>query len=250
MIAGACGRKDFGHISREEPVQPTDVLTTAAPPAYCSGDRDAPALPVLSDTLLARAREAHRAAAPLVRALVRGRLGRADYVAHLGGLLRVYAALEDGLLRRRDSPLVAPFALPALFRATPLAADLAHLLGPSWQDRAPACPAADRYAARLDRLTAHAPHLLVAHACVRYLGDLAGGAPLRDRLAVALGLSERSGLSFWDVPGLPDPAHREAALVARVDALPIGAAMAAAIADEAVTAVADGAALYAAIACP
>lgn len=263
MTAGACGRKEFGHTSREEPVEPTDVEMTAAPTALRTGagdDRELaapdrlplrePRAPVLSDILVARAREAHRAAAPLVRALARGRLDRAAYVLHLGGLLRVYAALEDGLLRRRESPLVAPLVVPALFRAPQLAADLAHLLGPAWQDRVPDCPAADRYAARLDRLAARAPHLLVAHACVRYLGDLAGGEPLRARLARTLDLSEGSGLSFWDVPELPDAPTREAALRARVDALPAGPVAAAAIADEAVAAVNAGAGLFAAIACP
>lgn len=209
-----------------------------------------PSRPALSDMLREGTRDAHRAAerGPFVRAFLRGQLDRDTYVRMLGGLLRVYAALEDGLLRRRGHPLVAPFVLPALFRAPALAVDLAHFLGPAWQSRLAPSPAAERYAAHLDRLAADAPPGLVAHAYTRYLGDLSGGRLLRDRAARALGLSEGPGLAFYDFPAIPDIAAFKADFRARLDALPLTDAAAAALVDEANFAFAASAALFAELA--
>jgi heme oxygenase len=47
--------------------------------------------------------------------------------------------------------------------------------------------------------------LLVAHAYVRYLGDLSGGQALRKVVGRGLGLSGSEGLSFYDFPGIADP---------------------------------------------
>lgn len=206
--------------------------------------------PALSDMLREGTREAHRAAerGPAVRSFLRGDLGRAGYIRLLAGLLRTYAALEAGLVRHRAHPCVGPIVIPALFRAPALAADLAHFLGPDWQDHLPDSPAGERYAAHLLRLARRDPALLVAHAYTRYLGDLSGGQVLRARAAAALGLSERAGLSFYDFPQIADHAAFKAEYRARLDALPVDDAAADALVAEAREAFAASAALLAELA--
>lgn len=179
--------------------------------------------PALSDMLREGTRDAHRAAerGPAVRAFLRGDLERPGYVRLLGGLWRVYVALEAGLVRHRAHPCIGPLVLAELFRSQALAADLWHFLGPGWLAALPPSPAGERYARHIGELSERDPVLLVAHAYTRYLGDLSGGQVLRARAAAALGLSDRAGLSFYDFPQIRDHAAFKADYRARLDALPI-----------------------------
>jgi heme oxygenase len=74
----------------------------------------------------------------------------------------------------------------ALHREAALARDLDVLCGPGWRDHLPLAPAAQAYVGRLQALAANAPHLLAAHAYVRYLGDLHGGQMLKRLVARSL----------------------------------------------------------------
>jgi heme oxygenase len=110
--------------------------------------------------------------------LLGGRLGRHDYIALLRNLHAIYAGLEAGLNRHPAEAALAVLGARRLHREAALAADLAALFGAGWQ-ALPLAPAAQAYAARLRTLADSAPVLLVAHAYVRYLGDLHGGQMLK-----------------------------------------------------------------------
>ena len=58
--------------------------------------------------------------------------------------------------------------------------------------------ATQRYVERLGAISATDPGLLVAHAYVRYLGDLNGGQALRRVVARSLGPAGDRGTSFYD----------------------------------------------------
>jgi len=94
-------------------------------------------------------------------------------------------------------------------------------------------PAALGYVQRLQQLAADDPPLLVAHAYVRYLGDLSGGQLLSRIVAGAYGLVDGRGTRFYDFGPAGEPAALASALRRGLDALPVDGALAAAIIDEA-----------------
>jgi heme oxygenase len=131
---------------------------------------------------------------PFMAGLLRGQVDRHRYAGLLLNLQAVYAALEEALLRHASTPGVAPVVIPELFRSRALAADLQTLAS----DAAPLARATQQYVERLQELSAAKPGLLVAHAYVRYLGDLNGGQALRRVVARSLGLAGGSGTQFYD----------------------------------------------------
>jgi len=133
-----------------------------------------------------------------MRALVRGQMPLPAYCLLLRNLFAVYAALEPALLRRCGDARIAPVVLPALFRAPALEHDLDVLHGPAWRGDLPELPATRRYVAHLAALEAERPGLLVAHAYVRYLGDLSGGQMLHRIVADSLRLTAGAGTRFYD----------------------------------------------------
>lgn len=180
------------------------------------------------DTLLQRLRAdtwpLHRAVerAGIMPALLRGQLPVDGYAALLHNLQAVYAALEAALLQHRADPRIGPVCRPVLFRQAALDADLAHLAmtHPRRVDRSRALvPAARAYTARLQALAGGAPAALVAHAYVRYLGDLNGGQTLA--LTVQRMLGSAGGTRFYDFGTPADVALQTASLRAALDGLPL-----------------------------
>ena len=99
---------------------------------------------------------------------------------------------------------MAPFDLDALARVPALAADIATLdPGVAEDADRPLEPATIAYADHLADLDRHAPELLVAHAYVRYLGDLNGGQLLRRIVRDALQLPPGPGTAFYDFDAAP-----------------------------------------------
>ncbi len=146
---------------------------------------------------------------------------------------RIYAQLEVGLATHRGDPIVVLLALPELYRAKAIAADLRDVFGEAPQPDAVVAPAAE-HAARLAWLTQHRPALLVAHAYTRYLGDLSGGQLLRRGAAKSLGIPESGpGLAFYNFPDVPDINACKYMFRARLDAMPVDATVAAEIVEEA-----------------
>jgi heme oxygenase len=126
-------------------------------------------------------------------ALLRGRLDRPGYAALLLNLQAIYAALESGL-GRLPRPTAIDFT--PLRRSAALARDLQDLAADT--DGQALAPATQRYVQRLQELAGPQAPLLMAHAYVRYLGDLHGGQVLRQRVATLLGLAHRNGTSFYE----------------------------------------------------
>ncbi|GJE99873.1 heme oxygenase [Phanerochaete sordida] len=141
--------------------------------------------------------------------LTRGELEKDEYIRFIMMLYHVYETLEQGLDRHASHPVLAPTYNPTLFARTPsLSADIATLLEvpeSSWQSHPlhhqlisnPPAPF-EAYVARLRKLGESQPEGLLAHAYVRYLGDLSGGQFIKRRIAKAYGLEDGDGLSFYD----------------------------------------------------
>lgn len=133
-----------------------------------------------------------------MRELMQGQVGPAAYCRLLRSLHALYEALETVLSHQGPHDLLTVARLPGLARAPALAADLAALHGPAWRDEIGPCASASDYATHLHRLGDTRPERLLAHAYVRYLGDLSGGQVLRRVVARALGLRGGEGTRFYD----------------------------------------------------
>jgi heme oxygenase len=134
---------------------------------------------------------------PFMSVLLRGRMDRVAYAALLRNLLAIYEVLEPALARHAAHPALAPLNLPALARLPSLRDDLARVADPS-DATCDLRSAVVRYVARLRELDAANPELLLAHAYVRYLGDLSGGQLLHDIVARSPGLGPRVGTAFYE----------------------------------------------------
>jgi len=135
---------------------------------------------------------------PFVQALLRGELDRKAYCLMLRSLREIYAALERNLALQSEHRALAPVDPARLFRCEALEEDLAYLHGPRWQDDLAPRSAALQYANRLDEISRERPELLLAHAYVRYLGDLSGGQALKHVVARSLALPEGEGTRFYE----------------------------------------------------
>lgn len=135
--------------------------------------------------------------------LLHGALSRELYALLLANLLPSYEAIEIGLRRWRDLPALHAIAQTAVFRAEALRADLTALASSGWTKRLPLLGEGRAYAARIEEITGDDPTLLLAHAYVRYLGDLNGGQTLAKRLAASLGLGPEA-LGFYRFDQITD----------------------------------------------
>ena len=125
-------------------------------------------------------------------------MDRTAYCALLRNLHALYAALEPALERHANHPVIAPIFLPALWRSRALQHDLDALHGPGWAAAIALRPATAAYVDRLRLLDASRPALLLAHAYVRYLGDLSGGQLLRGIVAKSAALAGAKAIAFYD----------------------------------------------------
>jgi heme oxygenase (biliverdin-producing, ferredoxin) len=142
----------------------------------------------------------------IIADIARKKVSRAGLALFLRNLLPAYESLEKGLARYAVTPGVREIARPELARAAALHHDIVRLAGPDWRTRLAVAPAAMRYAQRIAAAAQGDGALLIAHAYVRYLGDLSGGQILKHVIAETLDL-EPGALHFYDFPQIADPAY-------------------------------------------
>lgn len=179
--------------------------------------------PTLAARLRAETKQLHTLAerSGVMGALLRGVCPRPAYAALVASLAIIYDALERQLDHNAAHPALAPLRLPGLARADALQADLAALTTAEEPTAYPAEEAA-AYAVHLTRLGEEDPALLVAHAWLRYLGDLNGGQIVGRIVRQSLEL-DAAATTFYDFPDLPDPHAAAAAWRAALDTLPLDA---------------------------
>ena len=154
----------------------------------------------LAERLKSETRALHTAVerSVFMAALLRGRMARPAYCALLRNLHAIYAVLEPSLEHHAQHPAIAPVFLPSLWRTRALEHDLRALHGAAWADELALQPAVVAYVGRLRHLDTSQPGLLLAHAYVRYLGDLSGGQMLRDMVAKSAALDGVGAVAFYD----------------------------------------------------
>jgi heme oxygenase len=171
-----------------------------------------PVASALPERLREATRELHTATerSGAMAALLAGRLPRAGYCAMLRNLHALYAALEAALAAHAAEPALVTLAAGPLQRAPVLAEDLVVMHGPAWAEALSLAAAMQAYVARLQALqaapAAEAAPSLVAHAYVRYLGDLHGGQVLQRLVARLYALpagDSAPGTRFYDFGDTP-----------------------------------------------
>lgn len=133
----------------------------------------------------------------VMRALLSGKLDRESYCLLLRNLLEIYLALEAALINWATHPLIAPIYATQLFRSEALELDLQFLHGEDWATSIEICHVASAYADRLVECTACEPQRLLAHAYVRFLGDLSGGQILLGIVRKSMNLTGDAGTRFY-----------------------------------------------------
>lgn len=190
-------------------------------------------IPTLSEALRAGTRSLHTEAerTGVMAALLRGQLDLAGYARLLAALREVYAALETELEAHADDVVLAHVRHSGFARRAALESDLAVLLGLGVAP-APVAAEATDYAEHLHRIGRDQPSLLVAHAWLRYLGDLNGGRVLerivRDKLGVPT-----DAMSFYRFPALADPMAAAVSWRLALDTAPVSAELQLALVTEA-----------------
>uniref|UniRef100_UPI00398E3177 heme oxygenase 1-like isoform X2 n=1 Tax=Pristiophorus japonicus TaxID=55135 RepID=UPI00398E3177 len=155
----------------------------------------------LSEALKLATKDVHELAenSEFMRNFQKGLVTREQFTLLLDSLYFIYAALEEEIERNKDHPAFAPVYFPSeLHRTEALAADLEYFHGPGWRDRIECPQATGKYVSRIQQVGRSEPELLVAHAYIRYLGDLSGGQVLKKVAQKALKLpSTGQGVAFF-----------------------------------------------------
>jgi heme oxygenase len=155
----------------------------------------------LSGRLRVATRTAHDRAerSPMMQRLLAGRLALADYRRLLEQFQALYGGLETALAGHAHNPQVSRLCPKVLWRGPALADDLGYLDTREPQSGSgPLVPATLAYVERLQHLARHDPLSLLAHAYVRYLGDLHGGQMLGRRLRQQHVLAPGQGTRFYE----------------------------------------------------
>ena len=155
----------------------------------------------------------------VMRLLLRGTLPASEYAWLLRNLYEIYAALESGMTAHATDPVLAPFAHPGLRRMSSLHRDLDAIGGSQWA-MMNVTPTTRRYVARLVELSDRDPQLLLAHAYVRYLGDLSGGQHIARIVRRALPQFDKA-VEFYSFPELGDLDAFKTAVRDGMDTLPL-----------------------------
>ena len=168
-----------------------------------------------------------------VSCFLKGVVEKTSYRKLVTDLYFVYGAMEEEMAKLKDHPVVGPIVFDELNRKQSLAQDLAYYYGENWDSGLQPSESAKTYVARIHKIAAEEPELLVAHAYTRYMGDLSGGQILKTIARKALNLGDRDGVSFYNFDTITDEKAFKSMYRSKMDNLPIDQATADRIVEEA-----------------
>jgi heme oxygenase len=172
----------------------------------------------LADRFKSRTRDLHvRAERSGVTAqILRGKATRAGYALLLASLAPIYQEMERQMALRAHDPGLRRVIDPAILRHAALTHDLTQIVGEDERDRLAPPVEVDRYLEQIKSAGEGDGARLIAHAYVRYLGDLNGGQALARLLSRSLDLPA-SALTFYEFPLVEDLVSFRAAYRAAID---------------------------------
>ncbi|BAW95313.1 Heme oxygenase 2 [[Synechococcus] sp. NIES-970] len=143
-----------------------------------------------------------------MKCFTKGIVEKAPLRKLLANLYGVYQTLETAFEQHKDHDILGQVYFPALNRVAHLEEDLAFYYGKNWPEKLELLPAGKLYQSHLQELATNHPTLLIAHAYVRYLGDLSGGQSLKNIIRSALDLPDTQGTRFYEFDQWPTPGDR------------------------------------------
>ncbi|MGK7925779.1 MAG: heme oxygenase (biliverdin-producing) [Spirulina sp.] len=171
-----------------------------------------------------------------MKCFLKGIVEREPFRLLIADLYFLYSVLEAEIVRHKDHPAIAPIYFPELERKGKLEQDLEFYYGEDWEEEIVPSPEGQKYVARIHEITKSEPALLVAHAYVRYMGDLSGGQALKNIVRSALDLPPDQGTGLHEFDQIPTVEARRAFKAKYRDALnslPVDDVLAQKIVDEA-----------------
>jgi len=170
-----------------------------------------------------------------IHEFVKGNISRESYCKLLVNLRHVYQVMEELWDRHWEHPLLEPLYFPEeLARTASLEADC-KFFGIDLSSQLPS-KATLAYTKQLRSVADSSPELLLAHAYVRYLGDLSGGQVLKKAAIRGLHLpTDGNGTQFYEFSRIPGKDFKKFKEMyrSRMDTLPVDAAQLEALVDEA-----------------
>ncbi|NEQ53847.1 MAG: heme oxygenase (biliverdin-producing) [Leptolyngbya sp. SIO3F4] len=145
-----------------------------------------------------------------MKCFLKGIVEKKPFRQLLANLYFVYSALEGAIRNHAQHAVVGAIYYPLLERTSQLEKDLAFYYGVNWQNEIQPSPQGRYYVERIHAIAAQEPALLVAHAYVRYMGDLSGGQGLKAVVRSALKLPDRQGTAFYEFDDIPTVEARRA----------------------------------------
>ena len=171
-----------------------------------------------------------------MKCFLKGIVEREPFRQLVANLYFVYRTLEAEMRRHANHSVVGPMYFPLLERASHLEKDLLFYYGADWRNEIMASPEGLHYVGRIREVANQNPSLLVAHAYVRYMGDLSGGQGLKAIIRSALELPDGVGTAFYEFEAIPTVEARRVFKERyrnALNALPIENSLAQQIVDEA-----------------
>ncbi len=143
-----------------------------------------------------------------MKCFLKGIVDREVFRKLMANLYFVYCELETAIQNNLDNPVVKAIYFAEIERKANIEKDLAYYYGENWQDLISPLEAGKTYVNRIKEVAVTNPSLLVAHAYVRYMGDLSGGQSLKKIVRKALNLPENEGTRFHEFEAFPTPEER------------------------------------------
>lgn len=159
----------------------------------------------LADQMREHSRSLHHQAETtgIVHRMLKGRCSLQAYVLYLRNLAVIYQTLERGFSESAVREMAGLVIEEGIYRSESIDNDLEALAGADWANSLPILQSTEHYQQRLLSLFSKSDPVVVAHAYVRYLGDLNGGRVLEKLLRERLML-RTDQLAFYRFEKLID----------------------------------------------
>ncbi len=138
-----------------------------------------------------------------MKCFLKGIVEKEPFRKLIANLYLVYSALEAELQNHSTDSVIGLIYFPELNRQANLEKDLAFYYGENWREQILPLASGKIYVARIQELAKTEPKLLIAHAYVRYMGDLSGGQSLKKIVRSALSLPPDQGTGLHEFEQLP-----------------------------------------------